>query len=117
MPGAYGQVLAQLGQSSPALVVALPVALIVYFAWPRARYFGNTAPLLVAALFLVLGLGAPHYPGLGFQFMAVPFIFVFVSGIAADLLETRYHEIAVAAISGLLVANAAWNLWELARIG
>ncbi len=116
MPKDYLQVLAQLGQSSPALVVALPVALITYFAWPRARYFGNTAPLLVATLFLVLGLGTPHYPGLGFQFMAVPFLFVFVAGIAADLLETRYHEIAVAAISGLLVANAAWNLWELARI-
>ena len=117
MPKDYLQVLAQLGQSSPALVVALPVALITYFAWPRARYFGNTAPLLVAAVFLVLGLGTPHYPGLGFQFMAVPFLFVFVAGIAADLLETRYHEIAVAAVSGLLVANAAWNLWELARIG
>lgn len=117
MPNAYHQVLAQLGQSSPALVVALPVALITYFAWPRARYFGNTAPLLVAVLFLVLGLGTPHYPGLGFQFMAAPFLFVFVAGIAADLLETRYHEIAVAAISGLLVANAAWNLWELVRIG
>jgi hypothetical protein len=116
MPKVYLQVLAQLGQSSPALVVALPVALITYFAWPRARYFGNTAPLLVAALFLVLGLGTPHYPGLGFQFMAVPFVFVFVAGIAADLLETRYHEIAVAAVAGLLVANAAWNLWELARI-
>ncbi len=117
MPKAYHQVLAQLGQSSPALVVALPVALITYFAWPRARYFGNSAPLLVAALFLVLGLGTPHYPGLGFQFMAVPFLFVFVAGIAADLLETRYREIAMAAIWGLLTANAAWNLWELARIG
>jgi hypothetical protein len=117
MPKAYHQVVAQLGQSSPALVVALPVALITYLAWPRTRYFGNTAPLLVAALFLVLGLGTPHYPGLGFEFMAVPFLFVFVAGIAADLLETRYHLIAVAAIAGLLVANAAWNLWELARIG
>lgn len=116
MPKGYLHVLAQLGQSSPALVVALPVALITYFAWARTRYFGNTAPLLVATLFLALGLGTPHYPGLGFQFMAVPFLFVFVAGIAADLLETRYHEIAVAAVSGLLVANAAWNLWELARI-
>ena len=117
MPKAYHQVVAQLGQSSPALVVALPVAVITYLAWPRTRYFGNTAPLLVAALFLGLGLGTPHYPGLGFEFMAVPFLFVFVAGIAADLLETRYHQIAVAAIAGLLVANAAWNLWELARIG
>ena len=49
--------------------------------------------------------------------MAVPFLFVFVAGIAADLLETRHREIALAAIWGLLVANAAWNLWELARVG
>ena len=117
MPHAYHLVLAQLGQSSPALVLGLPVALITYFSWPRARYFGNTAPLLVAVLFLLLGLGMPHYPGLGFQFMAVPFLFVFVAGIAADLLETRYRDIALASIGGLLVANAAWNLWELARVG
>jgi hypothetical protein len=116
MPEAYHQMLAQLGQSSPALVVALPVALITYFSWPRTRYFGNTAPLLVAVLFLVLGLGTPHYPGLGFQFMAIPFLFVFVAGIAADLLETRHHQIALAAILGLLMASAAWNLWELARV-
>jgi hypothetical protein len=116
MPEAYHQVLAQLGQSSPALVVALPVALVAYFSWPRTRYFGNTAPLLVAVLFLVLGLGTPHYPGLGFQFMAIPFLFVFVAGIAADLLETRHHQIALAAILGLLMASAAWNLWELARV-
>jgi hypothetical protein len=115
MPQAYHQVLAQLGQSSPALVVALPVALITYFAWPRTRYFGNTAPLLVAVLFLLLGLGTPHFPGLGFQFMAIPLLFVFVAGIAADLVETRYREIALASIWGLLAANAAWSLWELAR--
>jgi hypothetical protein len=116
MPRAYHQVLAQLGQSSPALVVALPVALVTYFIWPRTRYFGNTAPLLVGALFLLLALGTPHYPGLGFQFLAVPFLFVFVAGIAADLLETRHREIALAAVWGLLVANAGWNLWELARV-
>jgi len=58
----------------------------------------------------------PHYPGLGFQFMAVPFLFVFVAGVVADLLETRYREIALASSLGLLVANAAWNLWELARV-
>lgn len=117
MRQAYHQVLAQLGQSSPALVVALPVALVTYFSWPRARYFGNTAPLLVAVLSLVLALGTPHYPGLGFQFTAVPFLFVFVAGVAADLLETRHRQVALAAVWGLLVANAAWNLWELARVG
>ena len=116
MPQAYHQVVTQLGQSSPALILGLPAALITYFAWPRARYFGNTAPLLVATLFLVLALGTPHYPGLGFHFMAVPFLFVFVAGVAADLLETRHRPVALASIWGLLVANAGWNLWELARV-
>jgi hypothetical protein len=116
MPQAYHQVLAQLGQSTPALVLALPVALVTYFSWPRTRYFGNTAPLLVAALSLALAVGTPHYPGLGFQFISVPFLFVFVAGIAADLLETRHHQVVLAAVWGLLVANAAWNLWELARV-
>jgi hypothetical protein len=116
MPGAYRQVLAQLGQSSPALVVSLPAALIAYFSWRRARYFGNTAPLLVAVLSLALAVGTPHYPGLGFQFIAVPFLFVFVAGIAADLLETRHRQITLAAMLGLLLASVAWNLWELARV-
>src|SRR5882724_5190608 len=52
MPQAYRQILAQLGQSSPALDLALPAALIAYSLWHQARYFGNTAPLLVAVLFL-----------------------------------------------------------------
>jgi len=117
MAEAYHQVLAQLGQSSPALVVALPAALITYLMWRRARYFGNTAPLLVSVLFLALAVGMPHYPGLGFQLTAIPFLFVFVAGIAADLIETRNRQIALAGVWGLLVANAAWNIWELARIG
>jgi hypothetical protein len=117
MSGAYRRILAQLGQSSPALVFAIPVALITYVAWPRARYFGNKAPLLVAVLFLVMGLGTPHYPGLGFQLMAVPFLFVFVAGIAADLLETRQRSLALACVWGLLMTNAVWNLMELARAG
>jgi hypothetical protein len=117
LPQAYHQVLAQLGQSSPALVVALPVALVSYFIWPRARYFGNAAPLLVAVLSLVLALGTPHYPGVAFQLIAVAFLFVFVAGIAADLLETRHRPLAMAGIWGLLLANAVWNLWELARVG
>jgi hypothetical protein len=115
MPGAYGQVVSQLAQNSPALVAAVPAAVVTYLAWPRARYFGNTAPLLVAAIFLVLAIATPHYPGLGFNLMAVPFLFVFVAGIAADLLETQQRGLVLACILGLLVANGVWNVWELAR--
>lgn len=117
MPQAYRQILAQLGQSNPALVLALPAALITYACWPRARYFCNTAPLLVAVLFLILALGTPHYPGLGFQLIVLPFLFVFIAGISADLLETHYRQLAQAGIWGLLVANAIWHVWEIARAG
>jgi hypothetical protein len=117
IPATYKRILAQLGQSGPVLLVAIPAALVTYFAWRRPRYFGNTAPLLIAAIFLLFSLGTPHYPGLGFQLMAAPFWFVFVAGIAADLLETMYRELVQACVWGLLAANALWNLAELARVG
>jgi len=115
MAGAYRELLAQLGQNCPALVLAVPVALIGYAAWPRARYFGNTAPLLVAAISLVLGLATPRYQGLGFQLVALPFLFVFVAGISADLFESKHRSLAMACAFGLLAAYAFWSLSELAR--
>jgi hypothetical protein len=116
MPVAYRQLAQQLAASSPALVIALPAALATYFLWPRARYFGTHAPLLVAGLFLLLGLGMPHHPGLGFEFLAVPFLFVFVSGICADLLETPHRTLVAACVWSLLAAQAFWNLSQLARV-
>ena len=115
MAGPYRQVFAQLGQSSPALVVAIPIAIIVYVLWPRTRYFGNTTPLLVAVILFVMAIGTPRYPGLGFQIVAVPFLLVFVAGISADLLETRHRNLVLACLWGLLTANAICNLMELAR--
>jgi hypothetical protein len=117
MPGAYRELLIQLAAHSPALVFGVPAALLAYIAWPRVRYFGNTAPLLVALSFLLLGLLAPHYPGLGLRLMAVPFLFVFVAGVGADLLETGYHNLVLAGVWGLLTAYALWNLIELTRVG
>jgi len=116
IPETYLRILAQIGQSGPALLVAIPAALITYFVWRRPRYYGTTAPLMIAALFLAFSLGTPHYPGFGFQLMATPFVFVFVAGIAADLLETRRRDLVMACVWGLLLANALWNLAELARV-
>ena len=116
MRGAYLQWLAELGQNCPALVLAFPAALIAYASWKRARYFGNTAPLLIAILFLVLGLLSPHYPGMGFRIMAVPFLFLFVAGVFADLLETRHRSLVQACVWGLLGAYSVWSLLELARV-
>ena len=116
MRGDYLGLLTQLGQCGPALVLALPAALLTYLAWTRTRYFGNTSPLLIAGLFLLMSLASPHYPGLGFQLVAIPFLMLFVAGIAADLLEGQLRGVVLTALWTLLVTNALWNLAELALI-
>jgi hypothetical protein len=70
----------------------------------------------VAALFLVLRVFSPHESGSVFSMAAFVFLLVFVSGIAADLLETRWRELFYAVITGLVAANALWNLLGIARI-
>lgn len=117
MPGAYQRVFRHMAQGSPALLIAVPTAIVIYAAWRRTRYFGNTAPLLMSLLFLGLSVGTPHAVGMGFQLMAIPFLFVFVAGIAADLLESPYRLPALACLSGLVFANALWNLWALVQAG
>jgi len=114
--GVYKQVAAQMGRACPALALALPVAVVTYAAWPRTRYFGNTAPLLVAVSFIVLGIAHPHLAGAGFLLAAVPFLFVFVSGMLADLMETRYRPLVTAGVVGMIVAYVAWSLFNLVRV-
>jgi hypothetical protein len=95
--------------------LALPVALAAFASWKRARYFGNVVPFGIAALLVALAVAAPGFPGEGFQLTALVFLFVFVAGVFADLLETSKGLLVMAALCGLLIASAAWNLIALAR--
>ncbi len=112
----YAHLFAELFRGSPPLLLLLPVALLTYFAWRRARYFGNTAPLLIAALLLILVAAAPLFPGQGFHLTALTFLFVFIAGVFSDLLETRWGAPITAGVAGLLAAAAVWNLLQLARL-
>ncbi len=116
MRASYAQTLKMISAGSPTLVPALPVALIAYFAWKRTRYFGNTAPFLIAALLFVLAVGSPDFAGLGFHLAVLPFLFVFVAGIFADLLESRQSLMVGAGLCGLLGASALWNVLQLIRL-
>ena len=116
VPGVYKQVAVQIGRSCPALALALPVAIATYAAWPRTRYFGNTAPLLVAVLFIILAMAHPHTGGAGFLLASIPFLFVFVSGVLADLLETSYRQVILACVLALLVTYVARTLFALAQV-
>jgi hypothetical protein len=117
MPGAYFLLLKEVAESGPVLLLLAPAALGVYLGWRRARYFGNTAPLIMAGLFLLLRLLSPHASGSVFVLTAVVFLFVFIAGIAADLIETKASETITAIVVGLVAANAFWDLAALARIG
>jgi hypothetical protein len=100
----------------PAWALALPVTLVTYAVWRRTRYFGNTAPLIGAGAFVVLAIAHPHTAGSGFLLAAVPFLFIYVSGVLADLMETTYRPLIVAAVLVVLVAYVARTLMALAQV-
>jgi hypothetical protein len=112
----YRHVGSQLLRACPALAILLPVAIATYCTWSRTRYFGNTAPLLVAALFTGLGMAHPDLAGAGFLLASVPFILIFVSGIFADLMETPFRALVTACVWGLLGAYVVWSLLALAHV-
>ena len=97
--------------------ILLVVSMMTFAAWRRARYFGTAAPLITAVLLIVVGLVMQHFAGLIFLFVAVPFLMLFMAGISADLLETRYAVFANAIIVGVLVANAVMDVGGLLRLG
>ena len=114
MPASYLHTLRAIAAGSPALILAFPAALVTYLAWKHARYFGNTAPFGIAGLLFVLTLASPDFPGHGFQLSMLVFLFVFVAGVFADLLETRHRLLVTASLCGLLAAAALRNLLQLA---
>jgi hypothetical protein len=114
--GSYLQLGREIAASGPVLVILAPVGLAVWAAYRRSRYFGNSAPLVVALFFMALRVLSPHEVGSIYGLLAVIFLFVFVAGIVADLLETAARELTMALVIGLLAANALWNLIGLYRI-
>ncbi len=112
----YRQTARELLRACPPLMLLLPVAIATYMVWPRSRYFGNTAPGAHALLFLALGVAHAHGGSAGFMLASIPFLFIFVSGILADLIETRYRALITAAVGGLLAAYILWSLLALARV-
>jgi len=97
------------------LPVFFIVALAVYGTWERSRYFGNTAPLLTAfasVLLLTLDPGVPLWTAA----LGLSFVFVFIGGVAADLLETAFRRSSQSIlIAGFLLRSAltmsALNFW------
>ena len=86
-----------------AACLAAGVALALYLAVRRSRYFGNTAPLLIVlALATVVTTQTVSAPWL----WALPFLFTFLGGVFADALETRYRKLFLVFTGAVLAAQA-----------
>ncbi|MGA9307750.1 MAG: hypothetical protein WBW31_20285 [Candidatus Sulfotelmatobacter sp.] len=114
--GVYIQVTREIMRACPALALLLPVAITTYILWRRTRYFGNTAPGLIALLFIALGMAHPHVAGAGFLLASIPFILIFVSGVLADLMETSARPLVTASIWGLMAAYILWSLQAITQV-
>ncbi|HEY6306394.1 MAG TPA: glycosyltransferase family 39 protein [Candidatus Angelobacter sp.] len=98
------------------LVALFITAVTAYGSWPRTRYFGNTAPLLTAFVTVVLFALVPA-THLWDAALGLSFIFVFVGGVAADLLETGLRRtLALILTAGFLLRivlglRTLWLYW------
>jgi len=114
--GVYREVGLQILRACPVLALLLPIAIATFFLWPRTRYFGNSAAGAVALLFIGLGMAHPHVAGAGFLLASVPFVLIFVSGVIADLMETRLRLLVTACVWGLVGAYILWSVLALAEV-
>ena len=91
------------------LIVLIAAALTIYGSWGRARYFGNTAPLATAfAVVLLFALVPPiHF---WFATLGQSFIFLFIGGIAADMLETPWKRAVALAVVAILACRSVLAL-------
>jgi len=92
------------------VTLAAAAALVLYLGLKRARYFGNTAPLLCAlVLFSLILTGVPGSPWL----WALPFLLTFVGGVFADAYESPRHRMALAAGGAIVALQAVFCLLSL----
>ena len=104
-------------QGNAILLVLAAIALVAYCAWNRCRYFGNTAPLLALLVVTALGLGAFADVFVGpFPLRATPFLYVFIGGVFADLLEGRWRNAFGILLLGLLAGYAVGSVAAVARL-
>lgn len=100
----------------PSVLVLLVVALATYAIWKRTRFFGNSAPLMVFAFVLVLGLGMIDRGGRNVYALALPFAYVFIAGVMTDLLESKYAPVAFGTVAGVLLGHVILSISGLVRM-
>jgi hypothetical protein len=95
------------------IAVASAVSAFLYLGVRRCRYFGNTAPLVMTLLlFPLVTTQVVSQPWL----WALPFLFTFIGGVFADVLETRYRKMFLGLTAALLVMQVLVCIMALPTI-
>lgn len=102
-----------LGWTTAGIRIALLVALIGYAVMRRARYFGNTTPLCIAALLILLAVTRVTPGG---WLWAIPFLLTFLGGVFADLIESRIRIPFTVLFAALILFQALLSLGALQGI-
>lgn len=101
------------GQTDGYVLVFLFIAsLTAYGSWPRARYFGNTAPL-VTGLTAVLLFSLVPAIRIWDATLGLNFVFIFVGGLAADFLETRFRRLVTMILAACLLLRVVLTVQAL----
>lgn len=83
--------------------LASAAAFVLYLATRKSRYFGNTVPLLCAAVLMFLIMtGAPGTPWL----WSLPFLLTFIGGVFADAYDGPRGRLALAAGGAIVFLQA-----------
>lgn len=102
--------------ASPATVIVVIVALATFIAWRRTRFFGNAAPLIIAALLALCAFVVPVAAGPTYFFYALPFLILFAAGVFADLLESKRPSTPAGLAYGAILAQAVYSVVGLMRV-
>jgi hypothetical protein len=102
--------------AAPGALLTSVCAIAAWIAWPRARFFGNTAPLLVFFLLLVMGTLFPENGASAILFATLPFLILFIAGVFTDLIESKFQAPALAVIFAVIAAQAAYSIASLVRM-
>jgi len=93
-----------------AVLIALLVpALTAYGSWKRTRYFGNTAALIASFAIVLLFTLVPAIR-IWNASLGLSFAFLFIGGVAADLLETSWQRPVVLTLAAFFVAKSVLAL-------
>ena len=91
------------------LIALFIAALTAYGSWRRARYFGNTAPLFTAFATVLLFALAPGLR-LWVAALGLGFLFLFIGGVAADLLEASRGRLVAAVLTAAILLRVVLGL-------